>query len=98
MHLGLTYSATCQIYLVIWDFPVFSPIEISSVSPRKIHFIIKNLEREVQLDPFWGGFGLLLSIRRIYGCLSWTTTLKYPGSVKKNQVVIYLFLFYIFIS
>ncbi|KAI3674055.1 hypothetical protein L2E82_52701 [Cichorium intybus] len=35
MHLGLTYSATCQIYWVIWDFPVFSPIEISSVSPTK---------------------------------------------------------------
>nr|YP_009493729.1 ATP-dependent Clp protease proteolytic subunit [Weigela florida]AWN57688.1 ATP-dependent Clp protease proteolytic subunit [Weigela florida] len=34
-HLGLTYSATCQVYWVIWDFPVLSPIEISSVSPKK---------------------------------------------------------------
>ena len=25
IHLGLTYSATCQIYWVIWDFPVLSP-------------------------------------------------------------------------
>ncbi|KAK1405863.1 hypothetical protein QVD17_42466 [Tagetes erecta] len=38
MHLGLTYSATWQIYWVIWDFPVFSPIEISSVSPTKDSF------------------------------------------------------------
>lgn len=24
IHLGLTYSATCQIYWAIWDFPIFS--------------------------------------------------------------------------
>lgn len=24
IHLGLTYSATCQIYRAIWDFPIFS--------------------------------------------------------------------------
>lgn len=25
MQLGLTYSATCEIYWVTWDFPVLSP-------------------------------------------------------------------------
>jgi hypothetical protein len=25
MHLGLTYSATCQIYWVTWDSPILSP-------------------------------------------------------------------------
>lgn len=54
MHLGLTYSATCQIYWVIWDFPVFSSIEIYSVSPTKDQLNHQNLEREVQLDPFLG--------------------------------------------
>nr|YP_010190994.1 Clp protease proteolytic subunit [Aster sampsonii]QZL13372.1 Clp protease proteolytic subunit [Aster sampsonii] len=46
MQLGLTYSATCQIYWAIWDFPVFSPLEISPVSPTKDLTLINRLYRE----------------------------------------------------
>ncbi|KAF7800479.1 clp protease proteolytic subunit chloroplast [Senna tora] len=37
MQLGLTYSATCQIYWGIWDFPVLFPDrDILSFTPKKI--------------------------------------------------------------
>ena len=56
MHLGLTYSATCQIYWVIWDFPVLSPDrDILCFAQKKLIELSKicSVKRnEVQLDPF----------------------------------------------
>ena len=63
MQFGLTYSATCQIYWVIWDSPVLSPdrdilcfaqkrlIELSKICSVKCN--------EVQLEIhfiFFGGY------------------------------------------
>lgn len=55
--------------------------------PRKIDSIIKNLEREVQLDLFFFGrvYRLILSIRIIYGWLGQANKMKYPGSVQKKK-------------
>lgn len=78
MHLGLTYSATCQIYWAVWDFPVLSP-------DRDILCFAQ--ERLIESSKSWsvkficGGFRLILSIRIIYGWLDWTNKMKYPGSV-----------------
>jgi hypothetical protein len=59
MHLGLTYSATCQIYWVIRDFPVISPDrDILSFTPKKT--LVESSKiwcvkwNEVQLDRFLG--------------------------------------------
>lgn len=49
MPLGLTYSATCQIYWVIWDFPRSLPRLRYHVSAKK-NGITKNLEREMQYE------------------------------------------------
>lgn len=49
MPLGLTYSATCQIYWVIWDFTRSLPRLRYHVSAKK-NGITKNLEREMQFD------------------------------------------------
>ena len=57
MHLGLTYSATCQKYGVIWDFPVLFP-------DRDILCFAQEIKMEssknwsvkcMQLDPLFGG-------------------------------------------
>lgn len=62
MHLGLTYSVTCQIYLVIWDLPRSPPRwrYTSLSSPKKLiesSKIWSVKSNEVQLDRFfgWGG-------------------------------------------
>lgn len=86
MHLGLTYSATCQIYWVIWDFPVLSPDrDILCFAQKKLIELSKicSVKRnEVQLDPFCEEVSrLILAIKIIYGRLGWTNKMKYPGSV-----------------
>jgi len=88
MQFGLTYSATCQTYWVIWEFPVLSSDRDTLCFAQKRLLDLKtinNLEREVQLDPFLRGSRsiLLLSIIKIYGWLGWTNKMKYPGSVQK---------------
>lgn len=60
--------------------------------PRKINWIIKNLEREVQLDPFLGGdsnyyYQLEEFMVGLIGLLHWSIQAPF----KKNQVIIYLF-------
>lgn len=64
MHLGLTYSATCQIYWVIWDFPVLSPDrDILSFTPKRLIESSKIWSvkcNEVQLDRFFGEVSRLL--------------------------------------
>ncbi len=60
--------------------------------PRKINWIIKNLEREVQLDPFFGGdsnyyYQLEEFMVGLVGLLHWSIQAPF----KKNQVIIYLF-------
>lgn len=49
MHRGLTYSATCQIYLVIRYFPVLLPDrDIPSFAQERLIESSKKLEREMQ--------------------------------------------------
>ena len=86
MHLGLTYSATCQIYWVIWDFPILSPDRDSlGFAPKKLIELSKICSvkcNEVQLDPFCAEVSrLILAIKKIYGRLGWTNKMRYPGSV-----------------
>lgn len=65
MHLGLTYSATCQIYWVTWDFPILSPdrdilsfaqerlIDLSkiwSVKCNYIYFVFLEGEVGIQIN------------------------------------------------
>ena len=93
MHLGLTYSATCQIYWVVWDFPVLSPdgdIILSFTPPQKKGLIkpskIVSVKcNEVQLDRFgWGKVRYLnyySKFQIIYGWLGCNNKMKHPGSV-----------------
>jgi len=65
MPLGLTYSATCQIYWVIWDFPVLSPDRDILCFAQKRFGIIKKLEREVKSSEIISFFvleGIQISI------------------------------------
>ena len=86
MHRVLTYSATCQIYWVIWYSPVLFPdrdilpfaqerlIELSKIWSVKCN--------EVHLNIFFRGvYKLILAIQIIYGWLGSTNKMKYPGSV-----------------
>ena len=84
MHPGLTYSATCQICWVIRDFPVLFP-------DRDILCFAQ--ERLIESSKIWsvkcnqihfGGIQITIIIRIIYGQLSGTKKLKYPGSVQKK--------------
>jgi hypothetical protein len=75
MQFGLTYSATCQTYWVIWDFPVLSPDRDTLCFAQKRLFEpsnqYNNLEREIQLH-FKGikiNINIILSISKIYGWL-----------------------------
>jgi hypothetical protein len=54
MQFGLTYSATCQTYWVIWDLPVLSPDGdiLCFAQEILIESSINHSEREVQLDQF----------------------------------------------
>lgn len=56
MHLGLTYSATCQIYWVIWYFPILSlDGDILCFAPKnkiELSKICSVKRNEVQIDPF----------------------------------------------
>lgn len=56
MHLGLTYSATCQIYWVIWDFPILSLdgdiLRFASKKKIELSKICSVKRDEVQIDPF----------------------------------------------
>lgn len=75
MQFGLTYSATCQIYWVIWDSPVLSPdrdilcfaqkrlIELSKICSVKWN----EVQLEIYFIFFWGVSRLIFSIRMIYG-------------------------------
>lgn len=85
MHIGLTYSATCQIYWVIWDFPVLSPDrDILCFAQERLIESSKIWSVKCNQTHFLRGFRLLLPIRIIYGWLGWTNKMKYPGSVQKK--------------
>jgi hypothetical protein len=71
MHLGLTYSATCQIYWVTWDSPILSPdrdilsfAQERLIESSKIWSVKCNYIYFVFLE---GVSRLILSIRIIYG-------------------------------
>jgi len=84
MHRGLTYSATCQIYWVTWNFPILSPDrDIPSFAQKRLIELSKfwSVKYNLILFLFCRGIRLILSIRIIYGWLDWTKKMKYPGSV-----------------
>lgn len=77
MHRGLTYSATCQIYLVIWYFPVLLPdrdilsfAQERLIESSKIWSVKYN---EVQFNLFFRGvYRLIFLIIIIYNLwLAW---------------------------
>lgn len=72
MHLGLTYSATCQIYWVTWDSPILSPDrDILSFAQERLIDLSKIWSvkcNHIYFVFFLGGVSrLILSIRIIYG-------------------------------
>ena len=72
MHLGLTYSATCQIYWVTWDSPILSPDrDILSFAQERLIDLSKIWSVKCNYIDFvfWGRevSRLILSIRIIYG-------------------------------
>ena len=79
MQFGLTYSATCQTYWVIWNFPVLSPGRDTLCFAQKncLNHQFNNLEREIQLDPRGSRSILILLIIQIYGWLGWTNPIKW---------------------
>ena len=71
MHRGLTYSATCQIYWVIWYFPVLFPDQdILSFAQQRLIELSKIWSvkyNEVEFNLFFRGVDrLILAIRIIY--------------------------------